>query len=247
MKRDVLAVIPARLGSQRFSGKVLYPFNGKPLLFYVWKEMSKSKLVERLVIATDSKEVADAARGFGAEVFLSKRKHETGSDRVAEVARRLGGEIIINIQADNLGLSGKVLDKGIVILKHDRKLEYLTLATPISSDDELFNPNAVKVIESKDRRALWFSRSPLPFVQHPAAGPRAAQYPFLKHVGVYFFRRKGLEAFARWRRSPLEEAESLEQLRILERGHRMGLIVTKTNSVSVDSPEDVKKLEALAI
>jgi 3-deoxy-manno-octulosonate cytidylyltransferase (CMP-KDO synthetase) len=247
MKRQVLAVIPARLGSRRFSGKVLYPFHGKPLLFYVWHEIRKAKLVERLVIATDSSDVADMARSFGAEVFVSKRKHETGSDRVAEVARRLGGEIIINVQADNLGLNAKLVDKGIVLLKHHRKLEYLTLATPITTDDELFNPNTVKVVVSKERRALWFSRSPIPFLQHADDGTRATQYRFLKHVGVYFFRRKGLEAFAKWRRTPLEKAESLEQLRILEHGHPMGIFTANVNSVSVDSPEDMNKLEAIGV
>ena len=243
MKPKVLAVIPARLGSRRFSGKVLYPFKGKPLLFYVWDEMRKSKRVDRLVIATDSQEVKSAAEGFGAEVVLSKKSHPSGSDRVAEIAHKLGGEIIINIQADNLTLPAKVIDRGVALLQNKRSLLYATTASRIVDEDELYNPNTVKVVGSRDGLALWFSRYPIPFLQHPELTERLDQYKYLKHIGVYFFRRKGLEAFARWKPSPLEKMESLEQLRILEHSGRIGLFESNVLSISIDTPDDIRKLE----
>ena len=243
MKPKVLAVIPARLGSRRFSGKVLYPFKGKPLLFYVWHEMRKAKRVDRLVIATDSREIQRAAEDFGAEVILSRKNHLSGSDRVAEIAAKVGGEIIVNIQADNVTLPSRVIDKGIDLMRKSRAMLFATTATAIRSEDELYDPNTVKVVCSREGTALWFSRYPIPFVQHPTSDDRLAQYHYLKHIGVYFFRRKGLESFARWRPAELEKAESLEQMRILEHGGRIGLFESKVNSISVDTPEDIHKLE----
>ncbi len=243
MKPKVLAVIPARLGSRRFSGKVLYPFKGKPLLFYVWDEMRRAKRVDRLVIATDSREIKSAAEDFGAEVILSRKSHPSGSDRVAEIAAKLGGEIIVNIQADNLTLPAKVIDKGIDLMRHSPKLMFATTATAIRSDEELYDPNTVKVVCSRAGMALWFSRYPIPFVQHPDSNDRLSQYHYLKHIGVYVFRRKGLESFAQWKPAPLEKAESLEQLRILEHGGTIGLFESKVTSISVDTPDDIRKLE----
>lgn len=247
MKPKVLSVIPARLGSKRFSGKVLFPYEGKPLLFYVWNEARKAKLVDQLVIATDNQEVADAAEAWGAEVVMSSKRHTTGSDRVAEVARRLGGEIIVNIQADNFGLKSRVIDKGVLLLQRSKRWQIMTPVTRLTSDDELFDPNTVKVAVSKDRDALWFSRYPLPFLQQAVSGERAAQFRFLKHIGVYFFKRKALLAYAAWPQSSLEKAESLEQLRILEHGERIGIFETTMQSVSVDSPHDVEKLSVLQL
>lgn len=243
MKPKVLAVIPARLGSRRFSGKVLYPYQGKPLLFYVWNEMRKAKRVDQLIIATDSKEIQSVAEEFGATVFLSKKKHLSGSDRVAEAAAKIGGEIIINIQADNLTLPAKVIDKGVELMRKSKGSLFATTATPIRSEEELYDPNTVKVVCSPQGLALWFSRYPIPFIQHPNSNERLAQYHYLKHIGVYFFRRKGLEAFAKWRPSELEKMESLEQMRILEHGGRIGLFESKVRSVSVDTPDDIRKLE----
>ncbi len=243
MKPQVLAVIPARLGSRRFSGKVLYPFKGKPLLFYVWNEMRRAKRVDRLVIATDSKEIRLAAEDFGAEVVLSRKSHPSGSDRVAEIAAKLGGEIIINIQADNLTLPAKVIDKGIELMRRSPRMMFATTATAIRSDEELYDPNTVKVVCSQEKMALWFSRYPIPFVQHPDSDDRLSQYHYLKHIGVYFFRRKGLESFAHWKPAPLEKAESLEQLRILEHGGKIGLFESKVTSISIDTPDDIRKLE----
>ncbi|HUV31785.1 MAG TPA: 3-deoxy-manno-octulosonate cytidylyltransferase [Acidobacteriota bacterium] len=244
-KPGVLAVIPARLRSTRFSGKVLYPFRGKPLLYWVWREVRRCSRIDRLVVATDDREVHQAAEAFGAEVMRTSARHRTGTDRVAEVAEVLGGKLIINVQADNLGLKHAVLNRVIDRMNEHPAIPVATLARRIETDDELFNPGLVKVIISETGEALWFSRYPLPYLQGADGRRRAGQFGFYAHIGVYFFRRAALRAFARSRRTALERAESLEQLRILERGGRIRVFKTAMRSVSVDRPEDVKKLTVL--
>ncbi len=245
MGHRVLAVIPARLGSRRFSNKVIYPLFGKPLLFYVHSEVRRAKSIDRVVIATDSDEIAAVAEGFGAEVVRTSRRHRTGSDRVAEVAGKIGGDIVINIQADNFGLKGSVLDSLVKRMADDGKIKYATLARKVDSDSELFSPNLVKVVTDADDNALWFSRYPLPFLQGAGPGKRYSQFGFLGHIGIYGFRRKALEKFASWKRSPMEKAESLEQLRILENGEKIKVFRTKMDSVEVNSRSDLKKLKRI--
>jgi 3-deoxy-manno-octulosonate cytidylyltransferase (CMP-KDO synthetase) len=242
---SVLAVIPARLGSTRFASKVLYPYRGKPLMYYVWRVVARSRQIDRLVIATDSREVESAARSFGAEVVRTSARHRTGSDRAAEVARKIGGDIIINIQADNLGLQPAPLDRVIVAMKRNPRLEAASLAAPITFDAELYNPNCVKVVVSRTHEALWFSRFPIPYLQHGPQTGRAARHRFFRHVGIYFFRREALLAFGRTPRTAAETAESLEQLRLLEMGRHLRIFPTRMRSVSVDSPQDVAKLDAI--
>ncbi len=245
MGARVVAVIPARLGSKRFSGKVIHPFRGKPLLYHVWKSVGKARSVNRLVIATDSSEVAGHAREFGAEVMMTSKRHKTGSDRTAEILGKIGGDIYVNVQADCLGLKASMLDRVIESMKHDRTMRFATLAKRIQNDDELQNPNVVKLAMSSRGDAMWFSRSVIPYLQHPEPGQKSAQFPYLAHIGVYFFRAAALKAYGGWKRTRLEKAESLEQLRILENGGSMRVFITKMKSVSVDTPEDLKKLERI--
>jgi len=237
----VVAVIPARLDSSRFPGKVLYHYQGMPLLYHLWKQIGPSHF-DRLVIATDNREIAETASAFGAEVVMTSNRHRTGTDRVAEAVRELGGDIIVNIQADNFGLRGAVIAGVVTKMLADPKVRFATLARPIKDDDQLFNPDVVKVITAADRRALWFSRYPLPYLQKVHRGNRFSQFRFLEHLGVYFFRRGALEKFAGWKRGALEKAESLEQLRILENGERMQVYLTSAKTVSIDSPHDVNKI-----
>lgn len=245
MKPKVLAVIPARMHSKRFSAKVLYRYRGKPLLFYVWKEAVGAAEIDRLVIATDSSEIARVAESFGAEVFPTSARHQTGSDRAAQVADSLGGDIIVNIQGDNFGLKRTVLGRVIRQMKDDRSIEVATLARRIESDEELFDPNLVKVVVARDGLAHWFSRYPLPYLLNHDSRRRVKQHKFYGHIGVYFFRRSALRAFARSSRSSLEKVESLEQLRLLEEGIKVRVFTTSMRTVSVDSPSDVKKLACI--
>jgi 3-deoxy-manno-octulosonate cytidylyltransferase (CMP-KDO synthetase) len=243
MAPTVTAVIPARLNSRRFPNKVIYPYRGKPLLFYVYNEVHKAKRVDRVIVATDSRQVQKAVVAFGGEAMLTSARHRTGSDRVAEVTQKLGGDIVINVQADNFGLKASVLDRTIERLAGDSGTEFATLARRLDTDNELFDPHIVKVVVAGDGAALWFSRLPIPYLQGAGNKNRVKQFPFLAHIGVYFFRSWGLVRFARWKRSRLEKAESLEQLRILENGGRMIVFKTTMRSVSVDTPKDLKKLK----
>lgn len=241
----VTVVIPARLGSTRFAGKLLYPFRDKPLLYYVWKEASKSKHIDHLIIATDSSQIEREAIRFGAEVVRTSKRHRTGSDRAAEVAPMIGGDIVVNLQGDNFGLKSAVLDRLIDNVKQDSKIGCATLARRIDSDDELFDSSTVKVVGSKDGNALWFSRSPIPFLAGRDDIDRTKQFGFMKHIGVYVFRKKMLQTFAGLKRSPYEKAESLEQLRLLENGYPIRLFTTTARPVSIDSPSDIAKIDTL--
>lgn len=245
MRPQVVAILPARLKSTRLAGKVLMQHRGKPLLYHVWSRVRRARQIDLVAVATDSKAIADAARAFGAEVVMTSRRHQTGTDRVAEAAARTGGEIIINVQADNFGLTGGVLDRVIARMKADRSIRFATLARPVADDDELFDPNLVKVVVGADGRALWFSRYPLPYLQRPRPGPRARQADYLAHLGVYFFRRRALAAYAGWKRTAAEKAESLEQLRILEHGGIIRVFRTSAKAISVDTARDWDELKTL--
>jgi 3-deoxy-manno-octulosonate cytidylyltransferase (CMP-KDO synthetase) len=238
----VAAVIPARLESTRFAGKVLYPFQGQPLLYHVWRQVTKAKEVSQVWIATDSGEIARAAESFGAEVIVTSRRPRTGTDRIAEAIADRSADIVINVQADCLGLKPILLDRVIREMRRDRSIRYATLARPIGGDQELFDPGVVKVVVDRRSQALWFSRFPLPYLQHPSPRPRSAQFGYLEHIGVYFFRRAALEAYAGWKRTLLEKAESLEQLRILENGGSIRVFRTTARTISVDKPEDLNKI-----
>ncbi|MBU0984681.1 MAG: 3-deoxy-manno-octulosonate cytidylyltransferase [candidate division Zixibacteria bacterium] len=246
MAGKVIAVIPARLGSSRFPGKVLYPLNGKPLLYHVWRRVSRAKLLDRVLIATDNADIQDAAAAFGAEVVRTSSRHRTGSDRVAEVAAKNPGAIYINIQGDNFGLKPQVLDRVVALMQADSRMSCATLARSLTSSADLFDPNTVKVIVARDGRALWFSRWPLPYLRGSKEGASVAGFSYLSHIGVYFFRRGLLQAFGGWKRSPQEKAESLEQLRILENGYNIQVVRTSMKTVSVDTPADIDKIARLA-
>lgn len=242
--RDVVAVIPARMASQRFPGKVAFLHKEKPLLFYVWDRVCKATLVDRVLVASDDRKVLALAESFGAEVIKTSSRHRTGSDRVAEVAGEIPGAIFVNVQADTFGLPGSLLDRVVAWMKRTPKEHYATLARRITDRQELANPDTVKVVLSADKSALWFSRSQIPYVRGESKTKPESDFPFLKHIGVYFFRRAGLEAFAGWKPAPTEQAESLEQLRILHHGGRMRVFETKAKVISIDSLQDVQLLDA---
>lgn len=241
----VVAVLPARLPSRRFPGKVLYRYRSHPLLYYVWNDIRRSRLIDHVFIATDSLEIEKEATDFGAEVIRTSTRAKTGSDRVAEAVTGMKASIIINVQADTFGLKTADLSKVIKAMQADRSIKFATLARPILNDNELFNANTVKVVTDKNRRALIFSRYPLPYLTEPDSRQRSNQYPFLAHIGVYFFRRAALEQFASWKQGKLEKAESLEQLRVLENGGKMTVFKTGSGPVSVDSDLDLKKLRSI--
>jgi 3-deoxy-manno-octulosonate cytidylyltransferase (CMP-KDO synthetase) len=243
----VIGVIPARLDSKRFPAKALAPLKGKPLLFYVWNQTRKSKALDRVIIATDSVEIKEAARNFGAEIVMTSKHLLNGSERVAEVAKQVAGDIFVNVQGDFLRFNLNWINEGVAALRADRKLQFLTLITRIREDKELFDPDRVKVVVrgNPPSEALWFSRYPLPFVRSDSNSNSyreniCRENKFWKHLGIYFYRRSGLKLYQSWSAGIYEKAESLEQLRILENGKRIGAIVVKGKSICIDSPEDLK-------
>ncbi len=236
----VAVVIPARWGSTRFPGKPLHQIAGKPLIQHVWERCLRAKGVEEVVIATDDMRIAEAAFEFGAEVSITSPKHQSGTDRVAEVAKRLRGIThVVNVQGDEPLIDPRLVTKLAAALADDKRIEMITAANIFPVDEDVTNPNSVKVVLDRERNALYFSRSPIPFVRD---GP---VLPFYRHQGIYGFSTAFLLQFVKWKPSSLERSEQLEQLRALENGARIRVIVTKHGSIGVDTPEDAATVERL--
>lgn len=236
---EVTAIIPARWASTRFPGKPLVKLRGKPLVRHVWERAQRAKLVDRVIVATDDMRIAEAAFDFGAEVALTSPKHPTGTDRLAEVAKKLkSAPIILNVQGDEPDIAPSTIDRLARALQDDPKLGMVTAANPITAAADIANPNVVKVVTDLAGRALYFSRSAIPHDRDGRGGIR-----YLRHQGIYGYRRKVLLDFVKWKPTPLEKAEKLEQLRALEHGVSIGVIIVKKGSVGVDAPEDVAKAE----
>jgi 3-deoxy-manno-octulosonate cytidylyltransferase (CMP-KDO synthetase) len=234
---EVTAIIPARWASTRFPGKPLVKLRGQTLVQHVWERANRAKSVDRVIVATDDMRIAEAAFDFGAEVALTSPKHPTGTDRLAEVAARLKSTpIILNVQGDEPDIAPSTIDRLARALQDDPKLGMVTAANPITDRSDLANPNVVKVVTDLSGRALYFSRSTIP---HDRDGRGGINY--LRHQGIYGYRRKVLLDFVRWKPTPLEKAEKLEQLRALEHGVAIGVIVVKKGSVGVDVPADLAK------
>ena len=239
----VVGIIPARWGSTRFPGKSLHPVAGKPLIRQVWERALGANRLDRVIVATDDMRIAEAAFGFGAEVALTSDRHTSGTDRVAQVAARLERNVthFINIQGDEPLVSPRLIDRLAEALKRDRTLEMVTAANLLTDPEEIKNPNCVKVVLAKDGRALYFSRSVIPHPFGPAAD--APGVPYHRHQGIYGYERRFLRKFVRWQPTGYEKAERLEQLRALEHGTRIRVLVTEHLSLGVDTPEDVPKVE----
>lgn len=234
---EVTAIIPARWASTRFPGKPLVMLRGKPLVQHVWERARRAGSVDRVIVATDDMRIAEAAFKFGAEVALTSPKHPTGTDRLAEVAAKLkSAPIILNVQGDEPDIAPSTIDRLARALQQDPRLGMVTAANPITNSADIRNPNVVKVVTDLAGRALYFSRSTIP---HDRDGRGGIKY--LRHQGIYGYRRKVLLDFVKWKPTPLEKAEMLEQLRALEHGVSIGVIIVKRSSVGVDVPADVAK------
>jgi len=235
-----LAVIPARLESTRFPGKPLALLAGRPILQHVWEAVRRSNRADRIVVATDSEEIAACARAFGAEVARTRADHATGSDRVAEVASKLGAgfDAVVNVQGDQPRLAPEAVAEAIRILALDPMTPVTTVAALDGDQSAYESPHVVKVVCDLEERALFFSRAPV-----GGAEDGAGVWRFRHHLGVYAFRPEVLGAFASWAPSPLERGEKLEQLRLLEHGIRIRVALVRQVSRGVDTPEDLAALE----
>lgn len=235
----IIAIIPARYGSTRFPGKPLHPLAGKPLIQRVWERCMACSSLARVLIATDDERILAAAESFGAEACMTSRDHPSGTDRVAEAAARdPDATHIINVQGDEPVLSPALIDELAARLAADDSIGMITAVHPLHDRTLLADPNVVKAVLDTSRRALYFSRSPLPFPRHPQA-----DHPVWRHMGIYGYTREFLRDFVAWPPSPLELTEGLEQLRALENGARIYCVSTPHDSPGVDTPEQAAEME----
>ncbi len=240
---NTVAVIPARYGSTRLPGKPLISIGGKTMIERVWERARQAKLVSKVIVATDDERIASAVRSFGGEVALTRADHRSGTERVAEVAAaHAEAEILVNVQGDMPLIDPAAIDAAIEALREDESVSMATLAVPIGNAAEIMDPNVVKTVVDFDGNALYFSRAPIPWVRD-RGGPVHAKH--LKHLGLYVFRREALLEFATFPQGDLERIEQLEQLRWLENGNRIRVAEIEQESVEVDTPEDVKRVEKM--
>jgi 3-deoxy-manno-octulosonate cytidylyltransferase (CMP-KDO synthetase) len=240
----ILGIIPARYASTRFPGKPLALIAGKPLIQHVVEQCQKADSLSEIVVATDDERIASTAKKF-CRVEITRADHPSGSDRIAEVAARIPCDAVVNIQGDEPLIDPNVIDAVANALAHN---EMSTAATPIKNISELDNPNVVKVVVNAAGRALYFSRRTIPYLREAASRPvpeQLAAFPFLKHLGIYGYRRGTLLRLVKFPVSPLENAEKLEQLRALENGIGIAVVKVAYDSIGVDMPEDVKRVEEI--
>ena len=240
----ILGIIPARYASTRFPGKPLHPIAGKPLIQRVVEQCQKARSLAEVVVATDDLRIAEVARQF-CRVELTREDHPSGSDRIAEVAARCDCDAVVNIQGDEPLIDPAVVDAVAQALTGS---EMSTAATPVQNLAEYNNPNVVKVVVNRAGHALYFSRRTIPYLREAAsrsASEQLAAFPFLKHLGIYGFRRTTLLRLVQFPVSPLENAEKLEQLRALDNGIQIAVVNVNYDSVGVDVPEDVARVEAI--
>jgi len=238
---SIVAIIPARYGATRLPGKPLSDIHGKPLIQWVHERASAARCVDRVIVATDDDRIAAAVRGFGGEAELTSPACASGTDRVAEVAGRIDAEVIIDVQGDEPLLDPESLDALVAPFSAEPGLQMATLATPLQPR-ERDSPSVVKVVCDAAGRALYFSRSPIPYRMPGDRDPEAG----LRHIGVYAFRRAALLRFAQLPVSALEEAERLEQLRALQHGIDIRVVIREAGpKVAVDTPEDLERVRQL--
>jgi 3-deoxy-manno-octulosonate cytidylyltransferase (CMP-KDO synthetase) len=240
---NTLAVIPARYGSTRLPGKALISLGGKPMIQRVWERVRQASSLSEVVVATDDERIRSVVQAFGGQAVMTRADHRSGTERVAEVAvARSEAEIIVNVQGDEPLIEPAAIDAAVEAIRDDAEVNIATLAVPISNPAEIMDPNVVKAVLDFDGNALYFSRAPIPWVRD-RGGPVHARH--LKHLGLYAFRRAALLDFPTFPQGDLERIEQLEQLRWLENGYRIRVAETEHDSVSVDMPEDVVRVEQL--
>lgn len=249
----IVAIIPARFGSTRLPGKPLSDIHGKPMIQHVYERTLCARGLARVLVATDDERIASAVRGFGGEAVMTSPHHATGTDRLAEAVRATDAEVVVNVQGDEPMLDPRGIEAALEPMTREPQLEMATLSLPLASADEMLSPSVVKVVSDARGDALFFSRSPIPFVRLLGApDPRAAAQQAVarglarKHVGLYVYRREALLRFASLPPCPLEQAEGLEQLRALWNGMRIRVVAAEGEAgLAVDTQEDLDRVRAL--
>jgi len=238
----VVAIIPARYGSTRFKGKPLVTLLGKPLIQWVYEATKRCSIIDDVIVATDSEDIKSTVESFGGRACLTSCSHKTGTDRIAEVARDLRCNLVVNVQGDEPLIEPAAIEEAVSVFSQKKQFPVSTLKTDIMTQEEFLDPNIVKVVTNKDNFALYFSRSALPFWRERDNKGSVFGY---KHIGLYVYERDFLLKISQLPPTPLELAERLEQLRILEYGYLIKVVYTKYQSFGVDTPEDLTKAESM--
>jgi 3-deoxy-manno-octulosonate cytidylyltransferase (CMP-KDO synthetase) len=243
----IVGIIPARFASTRLMGKPLADIGGKPMIQHTYESSKASKFLNEVVIATDDEKVAEVSGKFGAKAYVTSKDIATGSDRIAYVARQIPeAEIIVNIQGDEPFIRGIMIDQAIEPLLFDFSVNVSTLARKIEKVEELKSPDVTKVVFDYNNYALYFSRSPVPYVRDAKTNlDRITKADVYKHIGLYVYRRESLLKFTGLKPTDLEQTEKLEQLRMLENGIKIKVVVTSYDSLAVDTPDDLKRARLL--
>jgi 3-deoxy-manno-octulosonate cytidylyltransferase (CMP-KDO synthetase) len=236
----VIGIIPARYASKRFFGKMLANIFDTSLIRMTYENTLKSEALDEVVVATDHKMIFDHVRSFGGKVYMTGEEHICGTDRVAEVAIKHfpDAEIIVNVQGDEPCLDPSVITALVDMLQKEKKAQVATPVTLIENEEQFRSPSIVKCVFDKENRALYFSRSPIPYTLR-----YDPKLPIYRHIGVYAFKPSFLQTYCSLMKTPLQEREDLEQLRILEHGYSLYVCHVSTETIGVDIPDDLKKVE----
>ncbi len=240
----VLAVIPARYASTRLPGKPLALMNGKPMIAHVYAGVKRAKRATEVVVATDDQRIVDAVEAAGGQAMLTDPAARSGTDRVAEVAYKNAETVVINIQGDEPLVHPEMVDQLAEYLEAHPDVPMASLMTRLRRAEDLNNPNVVKVVVDQEGFALYFSRAPIPWQRANPPERSPTEYVF-KHLGIYGYQRDFVLRFPKLPPTPLEQLEQLEQLRALEHGHRIKMMETPHETFGVDTPEDLKNVNAL--
>ncbi len=241
----IVGVIPARYASRRFPGKPLADIGGQTMIERVYRQAKKSRVLERVIVATDDERILREVRKFGGEVRVTSSRHQSGTDRVAEVASRLKlsrDGIIVNLQGDAPLLPPGMIGQLVKPLLDYPEINMTALCGRIKEARELSNPNIVKVVLDREGFALYFSRLPIPYLRDKALNSQLSTLNYYKHIGPYAYRKSFLLKLAKMAPTPLEKAEKLEQLRVLENGYRIKMVKTRYDCIEVDTPADIRKV-----
>lgn len=236
---NTTVIIPARMSATRFPGKPLADICGKPMIQWVYERAAQAKYVSNVLIATCDQEIIDAVSAFGGEAVMTSDKHRSGTDRLAEAASYLDADLIVNVQGDEPLIDPESIARAIEPFTQEPDLKMVSLMVPIETEAAA-DPNLVKVVVTQDNYALYFSRSPIPYQRHPLQG--RSMYG---HVGLYAYTKEFLQTFASLEPTPLEQAESLEQLRVLEHGYRIKMVEISDRPLGVDTQEDLERVRRI--
>jgi 3-deoxy-manno-octulosonate cytidylyltransferase (CMP-KDO synthetase) len=253
VKGEAVAIIPARYDSTRLPGKALLPLAKIPMIIHVVERARRARLVSRVIVATDDRRILDAVRSHGGEAEMTSATAASGTDRVYELARRIDAEIIVNVQGDEPLISPDTIDAAIEPLTRDSRIQISTTSEPVTEIEDVFNPAVVKVVTNGEGFALYFSRSPVPYVrlspgltlEETLRRDARLLSNYRKHTGLYAYRSDALSVFAQTPQSPLERLEALEQLRALESGIAIRVVRVEHQSIGVDTEQDYERVKRL--